>query len=292
MKQSKLGIERVNEHIFVLKDKLFYDVVMGALALPSKLIMIDTGMNLRKMKEFKETVEKETEKKFDTVVITHYHGDHIIGNQFFTNCDIIASKWTHDHLKKYLPRWTDEVIESQKKRIDDPLALEGLELTPTNKSFEDQMEIADEDVKVIIKNTGGHTIGSTYIYCPNYKVLFGGDNLFIGSYPWGGEASCNPDHWIDAFNEYLSLDVEYFVPGHGPVCNKDEIKYNLDYFEKVKATMKQMNKDGISEEEILEKCFNIDFYPISEQSEGDVEGKKTTLKRWYEFWIENIIEGE
>jgi glyoxylase-like metal-dependent hydrolase (beta-lactamase superfamily II) len=289
-KKGKLGIQRINENIFVLEDELFYNVVMGAIALPSKLIMVDTGMNLRKMKEFKKTVEKETNKKFETVFITHYHGDHIIGNQFFTDCDIIASKWTYEHLKTYIPKWTDEVIEQQKKRIDDPLALEGLELTPANKSFEGQMEINDGDVKVIIKQTGGHTKGSTYIYCPNYKVLFAGDNLFIDSYPWGGEATCNPDFWIDAFNEYLSLDVDYFVPGHGPICNKDPIKYTLDYFEKVKTTMKKMKEDGKSEEEILENCFDIDFYPISEQNEGDVEGKKATLKRWYDFWIENKID--
>jgi glyoxylase-like metal-dependent hydrolase (beta-lactamase superfamily II) len=291
-KKGKIGIEKVNEYIYVLKDELFYDVVYGAIVLPTKLIMIDTGMNLRKVQEFRKFVEAETNKKFDTVVISHFHADHLIGNQYFTDCDIIASKWTYDYVKSYIPRWTDEVTENQKKRIDDPLALEGLKLTGANKFFEGQMEITDGDVTVIVKQTGGHTKGSTYVYCPKYKVLFAGDNLFIDSYPWGGEKSCNPDAWIDAFNEYLSLDVDYYVPGHGPVSSKETIEYTRDYFEKVKSTMKAMSKDGKSEEEILEKCFNIDFYPISEQEEGDVEGKKLTLKRWYDFWIENKVDGD
>lgn len=277
--------EKFGENIYVMKDELFYDVVVGAIELPTKLIMIDTGMNLRKIKAFREKVEKITKKKFDIVFLTHYHGDHIIGNQHFSDCDIIASKWTFDRLNIGIPKWTDEIIEQQKKRIDDPLALEGLELTPANKSFEGQMEIVDGDVQVIVKQTGGHTKGSSYIYCPNFKVLFGGDNLFIDSYPWGGEETCDPDKWINTLKEYLSLDVDYFVPGHGPVSDKEPLKYILAYFELVKSTMLEMASEGKSSEEILKKCYDLDFYPINEEEEGDVDMKELTLKKWYDVWV-------
>ncbi|MCG3253805.1 MAG: MBL fold metallo-hydrolase [Candidatus Heimdallarchaeota archaeon] len=278
--------EKFGENIFVMIDELFYDVVVGAIELPTKLIMIDTGTNLRKIKEFREEVEKVTKKKFETVFITHYHGDHIIGNQHFSDCDIIGSKWTLERLNIGIPKWTDEVIENQKKRIDDPLALEGLKLTPLNKSFEGQMEISDGDVKVLVKQTGGHTKGSSYIYCPNYKVLFGGDNLFIGSYPWGGEETCDPDKWIDTYKEFLSMDVDYFVPGHGPVSDKEPIKYILAYFELVKSTMLEMSSVGKSEKEILKKCYNLDFFLINEEEKGDVEMKELTLKKWYDVWVQ------
>ncbi len=276
--------EKFGDNIYVMIDELFYDVVVGAIELPTKLIMIDTGMNLRKIKEFREKVEEVTKKKFETVFLTHFHGDHVIGNQHFSDCDIFASKWTVDRLNIGFPKWTDEVIEEQKKRIDDPLALEGLELTPANKSFEGQMELVDGDVKVIVKQTGGHTKGSSYIYCPNYKVLFAGDNLFIDSYHWGGEETCDPDKWIDTLKEYLSLDVDYFVPGHGPVSNKEPLKYILAYFELVKSTMLKMASAGKSEEEILKKCYNLDFYPINEEEKGDVEMKELTLKKMY-IWV-------
>ncbi|MHA1532854.1 MAG: MBL fold metallo-hydrolase [Candidatus Heimdallarchaeota archaeon] len=277
--------EKFGENIYVMKDELFFDVVVGAIELPTKLIMIDTGMNLRKIKEFKEEVEKVTKKKFETVFLTHYHGDHIIGNQHFSDCDIIGSKWTVDRLNIGIPKWTDEVIEQQKKRIDDPLAFVGLELTPANKSFEGQLEIVDDNVKIIVKQTGGHTKGSSYIYCPNYKVLFGGDNLFIDSYPWGGEETCDPDKWINTLKEYLSMDVKYFVPGHGPVSDKEPLKYILAYFELVKSTILEMASKGKTEEEIIKKCYDLDFYPIDETQKDHVEMKELTLKKWYNFWV-------
>ena len=279
-------MEKINENIFVMIDELFYDVVVGAIALPSKLIMIDTGMNLRKIKEFKEKVEKETNKKFDSVFITHYHGDHIIGNQLFNECKIYASKWTFERLVSTKDQWTEEVIEHQKSRIDDPEALEGLVITTPNQSFKDEFVIKDGNVEVIIKTTGGHTKGSSYVYCPNYKVLFAGDNLFINSYHWGGDATCDPDAWINALKEYLSMDIDYFVPGHGPVSDKEPVEYILNYFELVKKTMFNMHKQGKSKEEILKKCYHLDFYSVDENNEEDIEMKELTLKKWYEVWIE------
>lgn len=280
-----MKIETINDKIFYHIDELFFNVVIGAIELPTKIVMIDTGTNLRKVKIFKEEIEKQTGKKIEVVINTHYHGDHFIGNQVFADARIISSEITQKRIKEGIPKWTPEVIENAKKRIDDPLALEGLIPTPPNESFTGQMELVDGGVNIIIKQTGGHTDGSCYVYCPENKLLFVGDNLFVTSYPWGGEESCNPDNWINAFKEYLSLDVEHIIPGHGPAINKKTLEYTVNYFNNVKDTMKQMSKEGKTEEEILEKCFNFEFYPIHPQNKGDHGGKKTTLKKWYDFWV-------
>ncbi len=280
-----MKLETINEKIYYHLDELFYNVIFGAIVLPSKIVMIDTGINLRKAKKFKEEIEKKTGKKIEIIIITHYHADHYIGNQVFPDARIIASEITKNRIIGYLDDWTDEVIEGQKKRIDDSLALEGLVITPPNESFKEQMELEDKGVKIILKQTGGHSDGSSYVYCPEYKVLFAGDNLFVTSYPWGGEETCNPDHWISAFKEYLSLDVDYIIPGHGPAINKETLEYSLNYFKQVKDTMKQMKTEGKLEEEILEKCFNIEFYPIHPQNKGSIGGKQATLKKWYDHWV-------
>ena len=280
-----MKFETINDKVFYYIDELFYNVVAGAIELPTKLVMIDTGINLRKVREFKKEIEEKTGKKFKIVFITHYHGDHLIGNQEFKDARIISAKEAKERAMKAQSTWTDEVIENQKKRINDPQALEGLVITPPNEDFENEIEIEDNGVKVVTKQTGGHSDCSLYVYCPNYKVVFVGDNLFVNHYPWGGEETANPDSWIDAFNEYLSLDVEYIIPGHGPAIDKEELKYSLNYFELVKKTMKDMSKQGKTEEEILKKCFDLEFYPINQQEGGSPDGKNTTLKRWYDYWI-------
>ena len=278
-----MNIEQIGKNVFVMIDELFYDVVVGAIELPTKLVMIDTGMNLRKIKEFRKRIEEKTKKKFEYVLITHYHGDHIIGNQIFSDCKIIASKWTAEKIKSNFKNWTEEEIEAQKKRINDPLALEGLMPTPANESFENKLEIIDGNEKVTIKQTGGHTKGSSFILYK--KVLFGGDNLFIESYPWGGDESCDPEKWITAYKEFLGMDIDYFVPGHGPISSKVEVKYILDYFEFVKKTMITLSLEGKTEDDILKQCYDIPHYEIDETVDGDVEMKQLTLKKWYDIWV-------
>ncbi|MHA1306841.1 MAG: MBL fold metallo-hydrolase [Candidatus Heimdallarchaeota archaeon] len=280
-----MKIESINNRIFYHIDELFFNVVIGAIELPTKIIMIDTGTNLRKVKIFKETLEKQTGKKIEVVINTHYHGDHFIGNQFFKDARIISSEPTKTRIESNTKEWTSDDIKRHSKSIDDPLALEELVLTPPNEYFTGQIELEDEGVKVIVKQTGGHTDGSSYVYCPDYKVLFAGDNLFVTSYPWGGEESANPDDWMKAFKEYLSLSVEHIIPGHGPAINKEKLEYSLNYFKQVKDTMKQMKTKGKQEEEILEQCFNIEFYPIHPQNKGSVGGKQATLKKWYDYWV-------
>ena len=45
-----MGFKQVNDNIFVEIDEDFYDAVVGAIVLPNKLVMIDTGTNIPKIK--------------------------------------------------------------------------------------------------------------------------------------------------------------------------------------------------------------------------------------------------
>ena len=170
-------------------------------------------------------------------------------------------------------------LEEWKKNAEDPSTLDGLRITLATKTFDDGYEIVDGDVKVIVKRTGGHTEGSSYVYCPNYKVMFAGDNLFNKQFPWGGPPSANPLKWIDALKKYLSLDVEHYIPGHGEISDEKPLEEFLNYLEKVTSLMKELISLNKTEEEILELAEKIDYYP---PREGREQWKTATLRKWYE----------
>ena len=237
-------------------------------------------MHISLMKKFKEHIEQETGKKASVLFITHAHGDHVFGNQIFEGCEIITSNLTHNemvHSQEY--NWTPKSLEEWKKNSEDPSALDGLKIVLANKTFADEYELVDGDVKVIVKRTGGHTEGSSYVYCPNYNVMFAGDNLFNNQFPWGGSPSANPIKWIAALKEYLSLEVEHYIPGHGQTSNEEPIEEFLAYLEKVTSLIKKQTAAGINEKEILEQAEKIEYYP---PREGREQWKITTLKKWYE----------
>jgi glyoxylase-like metal-dependent hydrolase (beta-lactamase superfamily II) len=269
--------EKITDKVYAITDGSTRGNVC-AFELPSQLVFIDSGMHIPILKKFREELEKETGKKTSTLLITHVHGDHIFGNQIFKDCKIISHKNTRERMIKSVETdWTPEMIEEWKKAAEDPTALEGLEFVLPTDSFENKMEIEDYDVKLIYKNTGGHTAGSSYVYYPDAKALVGGDNLFIDRFPWAGDQSANPQTWIDALKEYLSLDVEYFIPGHGPVCGKEKVQEWLDYLDKAVVLIRKMITEGHREETIIEKVNEIEYHPPKRE-----EWKLNSLKKWYQ----------
>ena len=276
-----MTFKRFNDHIFFYKNEEFYDAMVGAIELPNKILMIDSGFHVLKMKQFKEWVEKETGKKTEFLIITHSHGNHFFGNQFFTDCKIIADEYVHEKMNDMKKRWTKEVIAKQIEALDDKTSLEGLIITPPNTLLNDYMEIVDEDVKVIIKKTGGNTKCSAYVYCPNYSVVFAGDLLFAGFVPYGGDDTCDPN--AKAYKEMLSLNATHYVPGHGDISDKTLVEESLEFIQKIKGIFKEMIAKGKTKEEFVERNFK-DFFQKPSDTEHDTNLHNATLGRWYDVW--------
>ncbi len=272
-----MDIKEVTENVFAIDDSSTRGNI-AAYVLPTQIIAIDSGMHIPIVKSFREKLEADTGKKFTILIITHTHGDHVFGNQIYKDCQIIASKNTEDRMKESANSdWSPEKLEERIKTTEDPTALEGLEIILPTMTFQDDYTIKDQDVEIIIKNTGGHTEGSSYVYCPNYKILTVGDNLFNESFPWGGDKTANPLKWISALKEYLSTEAEFFIPGHGNVGGKDKIEEFLSYLEQVTSLMSEMIKENQSDEEIIKEANLIEYYPPRRE-----QWKELTLKRWLE----------
>lgn len=278
--------EKVNENLYLLIDESYYDTISCAIVLPSRLIMVDSGIHVPKMKEFRKYVEKETGKTFDTLILTHHHSDHVTGNQVFSDCRIIATKTVAQKIKSWKKNMTPEMLERRKEMLTDKTAYDGLEPTIANEIFDDYLEIIDEDIKLVIKRTGGHTVGSTYVYCPKYRFLIAGDNLLSNFPPYGADPSSNPDVWINTLKEYLTLGVEKFIPGHGEVSTDKLVKYMIEVIEKIRDFIKKGVSTGKTEEDIVNEGYDKNFYPIGDDDSFEAHAMRITLSNWYKFWSE------
>jgi hypothetical protein len=79
--------------------------------------------------------------------------------------------------------------------------------------------------------------------------------------------------------DYLSLNAEYFIPGHGPVGGKGDVTKMLDYLTNVRNVMKELIADGKSEEEAIRAGGEIE-YCLS----GGGHPHISTLKKWHRIW--------
>jgi glyoxylase-like metal-dependent hydrolase (beta-lactamase superfamily II) len=139
------------------------------------------------------------------------------------------------------------------------------------------MELKEGNIRLIINRTGGHTDDSSYVYSPQQKVLVAGDNLMPG-YPWGGKGS-SLHYWVRALQEYLALDVDFIIPGHGPLMTKIVVQERLAFMLKVQASMQESISQGKSEKEVLAAASAIPYQkPLSPQAKPQI------LRRWYKNW--------
>jgi len=249
----------------------------GAIALNNFIVAIDPTMFPVTAKQFREDVEKKFNKSVKYLLITHYHGDHVFGSAPFRDTKIIGSNKLVEGIKgKLESQWAKEAfnewIKQEPERRED---IESIEVILPEISFENNYIIKDDDLQIEINHIGGHTAGSSYAYFSPEKVLFTGDLMFAESFPWAGDPTCNPDHWITAFENMMELNFETIVPGHGPIVGKEEMKKHLNFFKELRdATL-----EAIVNEESYEKIVVPDFYGSDEDWIIP-----ETLKHWRKFY--------
>lgn len=233
---------------------------MSFINLENFLVMVDTGMDPQKTKILREFAEEKTGKKFRYLIITHHHGDHTFGTKIFKDCDIISSKSTMEILS--------EKIQGVYK---------DKEIVLPNITFEGKYKIKDGSREIIIRETNGHTRGSSFVYLPEESVIITGDILFANMFPFAGDPSVDPYQWIEAFQKIIDLKPKIVIPGHGHISSISEVvkgqklienmlKYIEDKIEQNKTIDEIKNSNDLPE-------FTKDAYP---------EWVDKTIKVFYE----------
>jgi glyoxylase-like metal-dependent hydrolase (beta-lactamase superfamily II) len=256
-----LVFQKVTENVFAIVGRPALANV-AAFILPEKVVLANCGIQLSAVKETRKEIEQIAGKKINTVILSHFHTDHTGGLPAFHDCKIISSNLLLKNLK----------LANRKTPG-------GFKQTFPNEIFSKQLEFKEDGIKLIIKHTGGHTDCSTYVFCPNYRAIAAGDNLWTQYYPWGGARGCDPDVWAQTLKEYLTLDAEHFIPGHGPVGEKKSVTALLNYLDNVSNVMKKMIALGKNEADVLKRGGKVE-YPLS----GGGQAHISTLKKWYKIW--------
>lgn len=87
------------------------------------------------------------------------------------------------------------------------------------------------------------------VWLPEAKVLFAGDLIFEGRYPYLSDADVPA--LIAALKRLPEFGAQAIVPGHGLLCGKAEIAALLDYLEVTWALTADHLAQGHSEDEAV-----------------------------------------
>jgi len=226
--------------------------------------------------DFRASIPNYSEKPVTHLLLTHVHGDHVFGNQTFEDCEIVSHRRLKEKMEESLgnewaPGNLEKMLEDVKaNRPERAFLFEGLRIVLPTITFDDRYPL--DGVEMI--HLPGHTDCSAVVHVPEDRVLFAGDLIFAETFPWAGDPTADPDQWIQTFKEMLEMDIETYVPGHGPLCTKDEIETQLAWFQAARDEMADLIAGGATQEHTVSH-----EYPPFYESTGD--RKERSLRHWY-----------
>lgn len=168
------------------------------------------------------------------ILLTHSHSDHTSGIPLF-KCPILAHKLAHQRISK-------RNTERAKTRM------------PTD-GFKDRRELMIGGVKIEMIHLGGHTPCSSVVWLPDERILFAGDLIFQGRYPF--LATANVVKLMEALRWLPNLGARIIVPGHGVLCDNEEVLKQLNYIE----TTWERTARHIEKGHNLDEILNDSGYP-------------------------------
>ncbi|MGI2730955.1 MBL fold metallo-hydrolase [Bacillus cytotoxicus] len=277
----------------------------GVVDLGDELLVFDSFTTPSAGYELRRQAEDITGKKIKYLINSHFHGDHVFGNQAFTDATIISTSTTKklckenneigdlekeiEEMESYLDSLRNQIEENQDIIIKDSLTNQFNEMS---KVLDDlpRMKIVLPSVifeeKLIIEGSkrsvelyclgGGHTPSDTFMYLPKEKIAFMGDlvteELHLPIY--------NPKEFSSILEKVEEMDIETFVPGHGNVGNKGLLYTLSEYL----TFLTEKSREALKNNQSLETFISKFDTPNKYKEWTGVNGIKGNLSKVYTFY--------
>lgn len=227
----------------------------GIVELGGSTLLFDTSLTLHSARDILEASRAFTRRPPSLTVNSHWHLDHILGNQVFADRPIYASRRTIEILLEKRAELESELsqeklesdirgFERQRSaapteagrspydailRINRTLLQEVIDLrfTPPTTGFEKELHLPGDRQASLFTFGSGHTESDTMLFLAQDRVLFAGDLVVAENHP--NLTSGDPEHWLTVLDHIDDMRPERIVTGHGPVGSLETVATMRDY---------------------------------------------------------------
>lgn len=203
------------------------------------------------------------------IINTEHHVDHILGNFFFKGAGaVVHHQGVYDNFMTTGPDLDPFTFAVTSIETDDPAAAaifpdrETYYADPNKGTiiFSGDLTLKVGDHTFELLHTPGHTPGQIAVHVPEERIVFTGDTVFSDCKTW--LMNSDIDEWMTALDRVAALDVDFVVPGHGPVTTLDYIvKQRAILLEWVYAVADAVAQ-GWSREETIKRVNFPDKHPV------------------------------
>ncbi|MFN7946734.1 MAG: MBL fold metallo-hydrolase [Blastocatellia bacterium] len=268
------------------------------------VVVVDANASLAGTRALLAGLRKLTNKPVKYVINTHWHDDHIIGNQVyreaFPNVEFIAHASTlrdrptigeanrqqmlnggrgyADHLRSRVAEnkslaGTELTDEERINYLSDAAWIERalneapqVRILPPTLTIEDRLTLQRGRRTIDIRFLGrGHTGADLIVHLPQEGILLTGD-LIVWPVPLVGSTSF-PADYSATLERLLTIPAQIIVPGHGPVLRDQEY---LRQTARLLASLKDQTAAAVARGETLEQTRqSVNLKEFRQQFAGD-----------------------
>jgi glyoxylase-like metal-dependent hydrolase (beta-lactamase superfamily II) len=250
----------------------------GVIVLEHGVLVFDTHFTPEAGQQLRKAIEAVTTKPVQFLINSHFHPDHTHGNQVFQGApySICSQNTRRDILQRDLPAFnrTVSVAAAQIEKLQKDLLQERdagrkesirsqiaawqqllgratrLKILAPYITFEETLNIIDGGREVALRRLGsGHTDGDIVLLLPGNRIVFTGDLFFNRALPNSQDASLL--EWTKTLELLLKLDVDRFIPGHGPVGTRRDVEDFLGYLRELRSLVEPGVGRGDALEQVL-----------------------------------------
>ncbi|MFI5185959.1 MAG: MBL fold metallo-hydrolase [Chitinophagales bacterium] len=246
----------------------------GIVDLGDRTLVFDAFINPDAAAELKQAAEQLTKHPVSFVINSHFHDDHIRGDQAFVpGASIISTEWTRNEMEKAEPEereWARKNIKKQIEKAQQRLqvakadekeedimwlgyyeaisqSLPKLKMILPDITFKDSMWIHGSLRSVLLVEChDGHTGSDAVMILPKEGIAFMGDILFVNRHPWFGDG--HPDSLKKHLQRfYADTSLKQFVPGHGAVAGKESLQRLIQYINDLQQAASDAVEKGVTD---------------------------------------------
>jgi glyoxylase-like metal-dependent hydrolase (beta-lactamase superfamily II) len=200
------------------------------------VVVIDALGSPALAEEFLDALAAVTTQPLHTVIVTHYHADHIYGLQTFKarGARVVAQRRSAEYLASDTARL--RLAASREELF--PWIDETTRLVAPDLVIDDRLDLEVGGERLLVLHAGpAHTAEDLVVFMPSTGILFSGDLVFRGRIPFVGQA--DSARWIAALDDLVKREPRTVVPGHGPISREPaaDLRLTRDYLVYLRKTM-------------------------------------------------------
>ena len=193
-----------------------------------------------------QAIRKVSNKPIKFVINTHYHADHVGGNEAIGGAGAVII--AHDNIRN---RMTTRQVSKFTKTTTPPYPRDALPVV----TFNDRMSLHfNGESATAYHVANGHTDGDSIIHFPVSNVIHMGDMYFNGLYPYVDlDAGGSMEGLVRAADLALSMANEStrIIPGHGPLAMVEDLKNYRDFLIEASANVQELIDQGMDLQQII-----------------------------------------